>query len=41
VSVRDYVRFRKAYDDGEINRLVVVPTMSAAPASAARTTSQS
>lgn len=41
VSVRDYVRFRKAYDDGEINRLVVVPSMSAAPASAARTTSQS
>jgi hypothetical protein len=41
VSIRDYVRFRKAYDDGEINRLVVVPTLTAAPASAARTTSQS
>ena len=41
VSIRDYVRFRKAYDDGEINRLVVVPTMTAAPASAARATSQS
>jgi hypothetical protein len=41
VSIRDYVRFRKAYDDGEINRLVVVPNMTAAPATAARTTSQS
>jgi Protein of unknown function (DUF2778) len=41
VSIRDYVRFRKAFDDGEINRLVVVPSMTAAPASAARTTSQS
>ena len=41
VSIRDYVRFRKAYDDGEINRLVVVPTMTAAPATAARATSQS
>jgi len=41
VSIRDYVRFRKAYDDGELNRLVVVPTMTAAPASAARTASQS
>jgi hypothetical protein len=41
VSIRDYVRFRKAFDDGEINRLVVVPTLTAAPASAARSTSQS
>ncbi len=41
VSIRDYVRFRKAYDDGEINRLVVVPSMTAAPATAARATSQS
>jgi type VI secretion system (T6SS) effector TldE1-like protein len=41
VSIRDYVRFRKAYDDGEINRLVVVPAMTTAPATAARTTSQS
>jgi hypothetical protein len=41
VSIRDYVRFRKAYDDGEINRLVVVPTMTAAPATASRATSQS
>jgi hypothetical protein len=37
VSVRDFERFRKAYDDGQINRLVVVPTMSAAPPTAART----
>jgi hypothetical protein len=41
VSIRDYVRFRKAYDDGEINRLVVVPSMTAAPPTAARATSQS
>jgi hypothetical protein len=41
VSIRDYVRFRKAYDEGEINRLVVVPAMTAAPATASRTTSQS
>jgi hypothetical protein len=41
VSIRDFVRFRKAYDDGDINRLVVVPTMTAAPATAARATSQS
>ena len=41
VSIRDYVRFRKAFDDGEINRLVVVPTMTAAPTTAARSTSQS
>jgi hypothetical protein len=41
VSVRDFVRFRKAYDDGEINRLVVLPTLTAAPATAARVTSQS
>jgi hypothetical protein len=36
VSIRDYVRFRKAFDDGEINRLVVVPSLAAA-----RATSQS
>jgi hypothetical protein len=41
VSIRDYVRFRKAFDDGEINRLVVVPTLTAAPASSASATSQS
>jgi hypothetical protein len=41
VSIRDYVRFRKAFDDGEINRLVVVPNLTAAPPAAARATSQS
>jgi Protein of unknown function (DUF2778) len=40
VSVRDYERFRKAYDDGEITRLVVVPSLSAGQ-TAQRTTSQS
>jgi hypothetical protein len=38
VSIRDYERFRKAYDDGEITRLVVVPSLSAVQA-ASRTTS--
>jgi len=28
VSIRDYERFRKAYEDGEIARLVVVPSLS-------------
>jgi hypothetical protein len=41
VSIRDYVRFRKSFDDGEINRLVVVPALTPAPANAARATSQS
>jgi hypothetical protein len=41
VSIRDYVRFRKAYDDGEVNRLVVVPSLTAAPTNASRSTSQS
>ena len=40
VSVRDYERFRKAYDDGEITRLVVVPNLGAAQ-TAQRATSQS
>jgi hypothetical protein len=38
VSIRDYDRFRKAYDDGEITRLVVVPSLPAVQA-ASRTTS--
>jgi hypothetical protein len=41
VSIRDYVRFRKAFDDGEINRLVVVPSLTTAPPAAGRATSQS
>jgi hypothetical protein len=28
VSIKDYDRFLKAYDDGEVNRLVVVPSLS-------------
>jgi hypothetical protein len=40
VSIRDYDRFRKAYDDGEITRLVVVPSLSSVQA-AQHTTSQS
>jgi hypothetical protein len=28
VSIRDYDRFLKAFNDGEINRLVVVPSLS-------------
>lgn len=30
VSIRDYGRFLKAYNDGEFNRLVVVPSLKAA-----------
>lgn len=40
VSIRDYERFRKAYEDGEIARLVVVPSLSAVEA-AQRATSPS
>jgi hypothetical protein len=40
VSIRDYDRFRKAYDDGEITRLVVVPSLTSVQA-AQRSTSQS
>jgi type VI secretion system (T6SS) effector TldE1-like protein len=40
VSIRDYERFLKAYDDGEISRLVVVPSLSAVQ-TAQRATSQS
>jgi Tlde1 domain len=40
VSVRDYDRFRKAYDDGEITRLVVVPSLGSVQ-TAQRSTSQS
>lgn len=34
VSICDYERFRKAYEDGEIARLVVVPSLSAVEARA-------
>jgi Protein of unknown function (DUF2778) len=40
VSIRDYERFLKAFDDGEIARLVVVPALSGVQA-AQRATSQS
>lgn len=40
VSIRDYDRFRKAYDDGEIARIVVVPSLKSVQA-AQRSTSQS
>ncbi len=40
VSIRDYQRFRKAYDDGEITHLVVVPSLSGGQ-TAQRSTSQS
>jgi hypothetical protein len=40
VSIRDYERFLKAFDDGEIARLVVVPSLSGAQAGP-RATSQS
>jgi len=40
VSIRDYDRFRKAYDDGVISRLVVVPSLVSVQAQQ-RTTSQS
>ena len=40
VSIRDYERFRKAYDDGMIARIVVVPSLSGVQA-AQRATSSS
>jgi hypothetical protein len=40
VSVRDFDRFRKAYDDGEVTRLVVVPSLNSVQ-TAQRSTSQS
>jgi hypothetical protein len=41
VSIRDYPRFLKAFTDGEINRLVVVPSLDAATVASRRSTSQS
>jgi type VI secretion system (T6SS) effector TldE1-like protein len=38
VSIRDYDRFLKAYTDGEINRIVVVPSLSNATPAAQRST---
>jgi type VI secretion system (T6SS) effector TldE1-like protein len=28
ISIRDYDRFLKAFNDGEINRVIVVPSLS-------------
>ena len=41
VSIRDYDRFLKAFNDGEINRIVVVPSLSGATLASQRPTSQS
>jgi len=30
VSIKEYDRFLKAYNDGEVNRLVVIPSLSGA-----------
>jgi len=41
VSIKYYERFLKAYNDGEINRLVVVPNLNNAVSASQRGTSQS
>ncbi len=41
VSIKYYERFLKAYNDGEINRLVVVPSLNNAVSASQRGTSQS
>jgi hypothetical protein len=41
VSIRDYERFLKAFNDGEINRVVVVPSLSGTTLSAQRSNTQS
>jgi hypothetical protein len=41
ISFRDYDRFLKAYTDGEITRIVVVPTLSGAATQQARAASDS
>jgi hypothetical protein len=41
VSIRDYDRFLKAFNDGEINRLVVVPSLGGGTLALQRPTSQS
>lgn len=41
VSIRDYERFLKAYNDGEINRIVVVPSLNGATATSQRAAAQS
>lgn len=41
VSIRFYDRFLKAYDDGEINRLIVVPSLSGSVSASQRTATSS
>jgi len=41
VSIRNYERFLKAYNDGEITRLVVVPSLKGATATSQRAAAQS
>ena len=41
VSIKDYDRFLKAYDDGLINRIVVVPSLNGITPTAQRSTSES
>jgi hypothetical protein len=41
VSIRDYDRFLKAFNDGEINRLVVVPSLGGATLATQRSNTQS
>ena len=41
VSIRNYDRFLKAFNDGEVNRLVVVPSLSSATLAAQRPNTQS
>jgi hypothetical protein len=41
VSIRDYDRFLKAFNDGQINRLVVVPSLRGGTLASQRPTSQS
>ena len=41
VSIRNYDRFLKAFNDGEINRLVVVPNLGGATLASQRSSSPS
>jgi hypothetical protein len=41
VSIRNYDRFLKAFNDGEVNRLVVVPSLSGATMAGQRSNTQS
>jgi hypothetical protein len=41
VSIRNYDRFLKAFNDGEVNRLVVVPSLSGATLAGQRSNTQS